>query len=178
MGQTLNSLINDLTLHGAEHWHTMFARVGQPRLAELLEQKILRDLDTPVGLVVVLGSRGRTLAGKDSAYRPDPNAAASSVLRRRVRARLETDGWNFTDYIDHRRGLLRLQRRNETLLVSCAYPDLSPQTLEHYVTKYLTVSTNSRFLFTALEPEPYKKILKKHSQLALLELTLHLPPLS
>jgi hypothetical protein len=173
----METLIKDLELHGAELWHVLYERVGQPELAGLVTTKILRDLETPLGRAVVLGAKGRELMGKDSSYKISPDVAASSVLRRRVREKLVADGWIFVDYKGKKKQLMQFKRASETLYVSCTYPDPSPKTIEHYHQRFLFYTSDTRLLFTALEAKRYKNLLKKYPNLVMLEVNLLLPPL-
>jgi hypothetical protein len=178
MGQDIEFTVSNIDQYGADMWHHVYARVGQPQLARLINDKILASLETPLGLVVVLGSKGRNMIGKVGTYKMDPNAAASSVLRRLVREQLENDQWEFLAYVDPRQTLMYFQSDDHSLIVSCHYPDLSPQTLSAYIERYLNGLPYTRLLFTALEPKLYKALLKKDSRLSMLAVNLLLPPFS
>lgn len=88
-------LLNDLHQHGAESRGRLLQALPQDQLEELLEEKLLRRHETPAGEGIVLGPQGRRALGLSPHYLSPPDVAATQILRRRVREKLEADGYRY-----------------------------------------------------------------------------------
>lgn len=85
--------LQDLLEHGADFVEIVRARVVD--LEYLLSQRYLTTLDSPLGTLVSVGSRGRKALGVYDHSSLIPNTAAGQVMRRRVREKLEAQGWTY-----------------------------------------------------------------------------------
>ena len=83
--------LSDFSEHGAERLEVARERVVE--LEFLLEGRYLTTLDSPLGELVVLAGRGKAALGRRSRHLPTPENAAGQMIRRRVRERLEAQGW-------------------------------------------------------------------------------------
>jgi len=89
----IQSLLRDLHQHGAEDYGRLLKSLPRDRLKDLFEAEVLRRQETPVGKGVVLGPQGRRALGLSPHYLSPPEVAATRIVRRRLRERLEADGY-------------------------------------------------------------------------------------
>ncbi len=85
--------LQDLLEHGADRIEVVCTRVVDSEY--LLNQRYLTTLDSPLGTLVSIGSRGRRALGVCQCPPLTPNTAAGQVMRRRVREKLEAQGWTY-----------------------------------------------------------------------------------
>ena len=64
-------------------------------LNDLIAKKYLTCIPTPLGELIILGSRGRSILGLSLFYKSPPEAAATHVIRRQVKVELEAIGWTY-----------------------------------------------------------------------------------
>lgn len=91
----VTDLLKDLLRHGAESCGRLQQILPRDQLEELLEEKTLRRHATPAGEGIVLGPQGRRALGLSPHYLSPPDVAATQILRRRLREKLEADGYRY-----------------------------------------------------------------------------------
>ena len=169
-------VLADLNLHGAEHYPELVYHEVPSVITSMLENKYLRTLETPLGLVAVLGPKGRKLFDRDPAYVPEPDEAAADVLTRRVRKKLESQGWRFTEYSKTRLHVLNMRNEVELLSVYVRWYDPKLNTVKNLLEDLRRLHGDRKVLVAARKLQPYDALLKDYPQLNLLELQLVLPP--
>ena len=80
---------------GAEEPKRLYERWGRGTIHYLLDEKYLTQIPTPLGELFLLGPEGRRALGLSPFYLSPPEAAATQLIRRRVKERLETEGWQY-----------------------------------------------------------------------------------
>jgi hypothetical protein len=168
-----HEVLRDLNLHGAEHWEIIVSQYGHDDMLELVRTKYLRTLDTPAGIVAVLGPKGRKLFGGDPSYIPKATPSASQVLRRHVIRGLENHGWEFDDYFDDL-GVFCMMQDEQIVFVYVNWYDPSVQTVRKFLQEYSVFKT----LVGARKTAPYQTLQAEYPRFNLLELDLNLPPRS
>ena len=88
-------LLKDLQAFGAETPERLLKKYEQTAINQLLEEKYLAQIPTPLGTLLLLGSEGRRTLGLSAFYLSPPEAAATQLIRRRVKERLELEGWHY-----------------------------------------------------------------------------------
>lgn len=91
----LARLLCDLHELGAEEPQRLYERYGQQRISALLEHNYLAWVPTPMGELILLGPQGRLALNLSPFYKSPPEAAATQLVRRRVKERLESEGWQY-----------------------------------------------------------------------------------
>jgi hypothetical protein len=167
-----HEVMNDLNLYGAEHWETVVASHGHEEMLELVSTNYLRTLDTPIGIVAILGPKGRKLFERDPSYVPEPTSAASQVLRRHVIRLLERENWHFDKYLNERGSVFKMIQGEHVLIVYANWNDPSVTAVRNLLNNFPTLHT----LVAAHDITLYQKLQSEHDRLRLLKVDLTLPP--
>lgn len=89
----INLLLADLSSGAAAREDVMAYLDGEEELTDLLAMGMIAEVSTKLGMVYILGPRGKKHLGIHSSWITRPDAALDQVLSRRVREKLEASGW-------------------------------------------------------------------------------------
>ncbi|MCA9840175.1 MAG: hypothetical protein KC422_24910 [Trueperaceae bacterium] len=124
----LEVLLKDFQELGAEQASIAQDSLGIQHLDHLLREQFLTDIPSPLGKLYLLGPKGREHLGLSPFYKSPPEAAASQVIRRRVKEILEREGWDYKGKT--RYSLYRFQDQQGKLIYSAArYRDYSARSI-------------------------------------------------
>lgn len=85
--------LRDFLEHGAER--PGIAQARYPALQRLLDTRCLKRINTPLGETVTISGRGKQKLGQGHNESTSPKNAAGQIMRRRVREKLEAEGWTY-----------------------------------------------------------------------------------
>lgn len=132
------------------------------KLTFLLENKYLCELPSPLGPLYILGAVGRRRLGLSPFYKSPPEAAASQVVRRRVRKTLEAQQWHF---VSKSRYNLHVFEREHRIYSAAKYEEYSARTVRRLITamkprliqesSYLLVWTERPYRLAPLRKNAY-----------------------
>ena len=88
-------LLEDLLEFGAEEPSRLYGRYGQASIDNLLKTNHLARIPSPLSELFLLGPEGRKALGLSPFYLSPPEAAATQLIRRRVKERLELEAWHY-----------------------------------------------------------------------------------
>ena len=88
-------LLEDLHEFGAEAPEQLYGKYGQAQVDHRLQARYLAQIPTPLGKLFLLGPEGRRTLGLSPFYLSPPEAAATQLIRRRVKERLELESWHY-----------------------------------------------------------------------------------
>ena len=94
-GDAILALLEDLHEFGAEEPGRLYRQYGQASIDNLLENKVLAQIPTPLDKLFLLGPEGRKALGLSPFYLSPPEAAATQLIRRRVKEKLELENWHY-----------------------------------------------------------------------------------
>lgn len=120
--------MNDLHERGAEEPERLHLHHGQATLQTLFQEKWLALVPTPLGELVVLGSAGRRALNLSPFYLSPPEAAATQLIRRRIRDALELRGWQYQGR-PSRNLMLFVTEQGQRVYVLARYGDYHPRSV-------------------------------------------------
>lgn len=95
LGDAIVELLDDLHTFGAEKPERLYGQHGQAQVDHLLAKRYLAQIPTPLGELLLLGPEGRKALGLSPFYLSPPEAAATQLIRRRVKEKLELENWHY-----------------------------------------------------------------------------------
>ncbi len=162
----LAQLLTDLHEHGAEEPRRLYKHYGQQEIDDLLESNYLARIPTPLGELVLLGPQGRHALNLSPFYKSPPEAAATQLVRRRVRERLEHQGWVYQGKVA--RNLLRfVTDEGKTAYVLARYGDYAARSIRRVLTTYRSrlISESALLVVVTQHPHRLQRLKEKHPSL-------------
>lgn len=162
----LIQLLADLYEHGAEEPQRLYERYGHRHVVDLLESNHLACVPTPLGELILLGSQGRRILKLSPFYKSPPEAAATQLVRRRVRERLEAQGWV------HRGGIARnlsafTTDEGKTAYVLARYGDYTARSVRRVLASHRSrlLGESATLVIVTRHPHHLQKLVRKHQNL-------------
>lgn len=158
---------------GAEKVERLQGILGEDTFGELLEQKYLSIIPSPIGNLAILGSNGRRQLGLSPFYKSPPETAVSQVLRRRIKDQLEQQGWQFQKKAAQ--NLHLYEKKNNQLVYSAAkYKGYNARSIRRILTSMRAHLIHEKSILLIWVKHPHHLAPLKHNAHTLLHVQ-HLP---
>ena len=162
--------------YGAERPVNLIKRLGEKSYGHLIGERYLKVIPVQrVGELAILGARGREALGKSPSGKTTPESALGQFYRRRLRERLEVDGWRFTGYAreEYRPDPMPIfVFGNAHLYTLCKGSEYSTQTVKRVLLNFeWQLREKGRLLLVTEEPDRFKQLCARPRWANLLETT-------
>ena len=142
-------------------------------IAKLVDRKALTILDSNMGQLVCLGSRGRIKVGLSPNYLSPPDIAEEHVVRRRVREQLEQDNWQYLG-LTHRTTMMFKDTDNKTAYVLASKRGYKARSVRHILKERVNhILKGGYYLIIIPNPHYLAKMVSKNSGLQVGKLDLN-----
>ena len=121
---------------------------------------------TPLGKLILLGSQGRRALNLSPFYKSPPEAAATQLVRRRVKERLEHQGWVYQGKVA--RNLLRfVTGEGKTAYVLARYGDYTARSIRRVLATHKSrlISESALLVIVTRYPHRLQRLKEKHPSL-------------
>ena len=162
-GNELAQLLTDLHEHGAEEPQHLNERYGEQEVSNLLKSNHLARIPTPLGELILLGPQGRHALNLSPFYKSPPEAAATQLVRRRVREKLEAQGWAYQGKVT-RNLLCFVTGEGKTAYILARYGDYTARSVRRVLATHKSrlISESALLIIVTRHPRRLQRLKEKH----------------
>ena len=162
----LAQLLTDLHEHGAEEPNRLYERHRHKEIDDLLESNHLAWVPTPLSELILLGPEGRRALNLSPFYKSPPEAAATQLVRRRVREKLEAQGWVYQSKVA-RNLLCFVTDEGKTAYILARYGDYTARSVRRVLATHKSrlISESALLIIATRHPHRLQRLKEKHPSL-------------